>query len=425
MRWRTTSVSMAVASSGIALVALQAAKHRRIAALGYTFPECPEVTDPAFERLLEATVGSPVTGGNVVTVLRNGARIFPAMLDAISGAERTIDFLTYVYWAGSIADDFVVALEERARAGVEVNVLLDAVGAAKMDRSQTARLQEAGATVAWFRPPRWYTLHKLDNRTHRKILVVDGTVGFTGGVGIAEEWTGDCEDMGHWRDTHLRLEGPAVRGLYSGFLENWAEATRAVRAGAHLPDLSPSTDGIRAHVTRSSASPGGTEAELLLHLAASAARSRLWVTSAYFAPPAALIDALIDAAQRGVDVRVLVNGAAGDKEVVRQAGRRSYQRLLDGGVRVFEYQRTMLHAKTITVDRAWATVGSINMDNRSNTINDELNVSVFDESVVGELDTAFANDLADSEEIEPHRWSNRSPVTRLKEMAAGTVRAKL
>lgn len=425
MRWRTTSAVTAVASTGIALATVQAAKHRRTAGLGYAIPDCPTVTDPAFERVLEALTSSPVTGGNTVTVLRNGCRIFPAMLDAIRSAERTIDFVTYVYWAGSIAEDFVVALEERARAGIEVNVLLDAVGAAKMDRGQAARLQDAGATVAWFRPPRWYTLHKLDNRTHRKVLVVDGEVGFTGGVGIAEEWTGDCEDTDHWRDTHLRLEGPVVRGLYSGFADNWAEATRVVRAGAHLPELKPSADGVRAHVTRSSASPGGTEAELLLHLAATAARSRLWVTSAYFAPPAALLDALVDAAQRGVDVQVLVNGAEGDKDVVRKAGRRSYTRLLDGGVRVHEYRRTMLHAKTITVDRAWCTVGSINMDNRSNSINDELNVSVFDETVVGELDGQFTEDVAHSEEIDAHRWARRPPLTRLEEMAAGAVRAKL
>ncbi len=425
MRQPVLSTAVAGAAAGVTLVTVRARKHRRAAALGYAMPEVPAVTDPPFERLLESLTGTPVTGGNAVTVLRNGCQIFPAMLEQIRAAEHTIDFATYVYWTGSIAEDFVIALEERARAGVEVNVLLDAVGAAKMQRSLASRLEEAGAVVAWFRPVRWYTTHKLDNRTHRKLLVVDGRVGFTGGVGIAEEWTGDCEDGDHWRDTHLKVEGPAVRGLYGAFQENWAEATRAVLSGPHLPDLEYRPDGVRAHVTRSSASHGGTEAEKLFHLAITAARKRLWITSAYFAPPMALIDALIAAAGRGVDVQVLVNGPEGDKELVRQAGRRSYTRLLEGGVRLHEYRRTMLHAKIMTVDRAWATVGSINMDNRSSAINEELNLSIFDETLTQELDDQFEKDVADSDEIHLDRWKHRPPLTRLKEMVAGAGREKL
>ena len=347
------------------------------------------------------------------------------MLDAIRGAERTVDFATYVYWTGSIAEEFVAALEERAQAGVEVNVLLDAVGAAKMDRALVRRLEDAGVVVAWFRPPRWYSSHKLDNRTHRKVLVVDGQVGFTGGVGIAEEWTGDCEDEDHWRDTHLRVEGPAVRGLYGGFLENWVEATRTILSGPHLPTLAPGSGGVRAHVTRSSASSGSTEAEELFYLAIASARERLWLTSAYFAPRSAFVDALVAAAQRGVDVQVLVNGSSTDKEVVRQAGRRSYTTLLRGGVRLHEYERTMLHAKTMTVDRSWATVGSTNMDNRSLAINDELNISVFDRDTVAELDDQFEVDVRDSREIDLRRWRQRPVLARVKELSSGAVRQEL
>ncbi len=419
------AVAAGATVAGIGSTVLRARRHRKIAALGYAVPEIPDVRDPALERLVEALTGSPVTGGNSVTVLRNGCRIFPAMLQAIRSAEHSVDFATYVYWTGSIAEEFVVALVERARAGVEINVLLDAVGAAKMDRALVAALEDAGVTVAWFRPPRWYTTHKLNNRTHRKILVVDGRVGFTGGVGIAEEWTGDCEDPDHWRDTHLRVDGPAVRGLYAGFQENWVEATRAILVGEHLPELPAGRGGVRAHVTRSSASHGSTEAEELFYVAISAARERLWLTSAYFAPRAAFVEALIDAAQRGVDVQVLVNGSKGDKEVVRQAGRRSYTRLLEGGVRVHEYERTMLHAKIMTVDRSWATVGSINMDNRSIALNDELNISIFDDDVTRVLDDHFEQDLADSDEIDLGRWRRRAPLARLKERSSGAARQQL
>lgn len=423
---RAVSAAAALtAAAGLGSVAVRSRKHRHIASRGYDLPDVPAVRDPAFAWLLESLTGSPVTQDNNVTVLRNGCRIFPAMLDAIRSAEDSVDFATYVYWTGSIADEFVVALVERARAGVEVNVLLDAVGAAKMDRDQVERLRASGAVVAWFRPPRWWSTHKMNNRTHRKILVVDGRVGFTGGVGIAEEWTGDCEDADHWRDTHVRVDGPAVRGLYGGFQENWAEATRSILTGSHLPELALHAGGVRVHVTRSSATHGSTEAEELFYAAIAAARERLWLTSAYFAPRAAFVDLLVQKARAGVDVQLLVNGSKGDKEMVRQAGRRSYSALLGGGVRIHEYERTMLHAKIMTVDGAWATVGSINMDNRSIAINDELNLSVFDAGVAAELDRHFEADVADSREIDLDRWHARPPSTRLKEWLSGAVRQVL
>lgn len=413
--------ALAVAS-GAAVV--QGVAHRREAARGYDLPAVPGVRDPEFARLTEALTGAPVTDGNTFTLLRNG-RIFSAMLGAIRSAQRTVDFATYVYWTGDIAEEFVVAIEDRARAGVEVNVLLDAVGAARMDRRLVARMRRAGATVVYFRPPRWNTVRKLDHRTHRKILVVDGRVGFTGGVGIAEEWTGDCQDERHWRDTHVRVEGPAVRGLYAGFQENWSEATRTILAGDHLPALEPQAGGHRAQVTRSSASHGTTDAEELVYLVINAARHRLWLASAYFAPRAAFVDALVAAAGRGVDVRLLVNGSRTDKETVRQAGRRSYARMLADGVRIFEYQRTMLHAKIFTVDGAWASVGSINLDNRSFELNDELTLSVFGPEFAGQLDEQFVADVADSTEVTAEGWRRRPLTSRLTELAVGAVRQEL
>jgi cardiolipin synthase len=275
-----------VGGLGLAAVyAFEAAQYRRIAGKGYQLQDPPTPGTADFARLVEALTVAPLRQGNRVMVLRNGREIFPAMLETIQHAKQTVNFATYVYWTGSIAPQFAEALAERARAGVEVNVLLDAVGAAKMDHGLVDQLDQAGATVAWFRPPKWYGLHKLNNRTHRKILVVDGRVGFTGGVGIAEEWTGNCEDAEHWRDSHVRVEGPVVRDLLGGFVDNWAEATGCILSGRqHLPDVRGFDDGIQAQVTRSTAQKGSTDAEQLFYAAIACARERLWLTTAYFAP---------------------------------------------------------------------------------------------------------------------------------------------
>jgi cardiolipin synthase A/B len=422
--WRRAAVVGGLGLTG--LYAFEAVQYRRAAAKGFDLanPPAPGTTD--FARLVEALTVAPLRQGNRVTVLRNGDEIFPAMLDAIRSAQRTIAFATYVYWTGSIAPEIAGALAERAEAGVEVNVLLDAVGAAKMDRSLVERLERAGATVAWFRPPKWYTLNKLNNRTHRKILVVDGKVGFTGGVGIAEEWTGNCQDPGHWRDTHVRVEGPATRDLLGGFLDNWAEATQCILSGPHyLPEVQGFDDGIQAQVTRSTAEKGSTDAEHLFYAAIACARERIWLTTAYFAPRRAFVDALCDAAGRGVDVRVLTNGPHIDKQVVRQAGRHTYERMLECGLRIFEYQRTMLHTKVLIVDTNWATVGSINFDNRSFALNDELNLSVRDRTVVAELEKHFLADVDDAAELDLAAWRARPGAVRVRELLSAAIRREL
>jgi cardiolipin synthase len=409
-----------------AVYAYEAVQYRRSASKGFTLEDPPAPGSPDFSRLVEALTVAPLREGNRVTVLRNGSEIFPAMLDAIRAAERTVDFATYVYWTGSIAPEFADALAERARAGVEVNVLLDAVGAAQMEQELIDRLEESGATVAWFRPVRWWTLNKLNNRTHRKILVVDGRVGFTGGVGIAEEWTGNCEDPEHWRDTHVRVEGPATRDLLGGFLDNWAEATQCILSGRHhLPDLDGFDDGVQVQVTRSSAEKGSTDAEQLFYTAIACARERLWLTTAYFAPRRAFVDALCEAVRRGVDVRVLVNGPHIDKNLVRRAGQQAYDRLLASGVRIFEYQRTMLHTKTLAVDSAWATVGSINFDNRSFSLNDELNLAARDPAVVATFEKHFLADLDDAVELDHDGWRARPLALRARELSGALLRRQL
>ena len=408
-----------------AFYAFEAAQYRRAGARGFDLRDAPHVGSDDFARLVEALTGAPLREGNDVTVLKNGCQIFPAMLDAIAAAEHTIDFATYAYWTGDIAHDFANALCERAKAGVKVNVLLDAIGASKMDRSLVDALRSSGADVEWFRPPHWYSLEKMNNRTHRKILVVDGCVGFTGGVGIAEEWTGDCEDPDHWRDTHVRVEGPVARDILGGFIENWAEAHRSILTGRHLPDVHPVEGGVRAQVTRSSAQKGATEAEQLFYSAIASAREKLWITTAYFAPRQAFVDSLIDAVDRGVDVQFIVNGPNIDNNLVRQAGHVSFGELLRGGVRIHEYQRTMLHAKVAVVDGCWATIGSINFDNRSFALNDELNLSIQNDEVAKELEDHFVSDLDDCIELTPSGWRGRPVSKRAKEKASALIRREL
>ena len=305
-------------------------------------------------------------------------------------------------------------------------MIIDAVGGLKIERRLVDRMVASGVRVTRFRPPKPYAARRVTNRTHRKILVADGMVGLTGGVGIAEEWTGDAQDPDHWRDTHVRVRGPVVRGLFGAFAENWLEATGEVLAGeGYLPELEQSEGGGPMMVVRSSAGVGDTNVEALYYLAIAAARERLDVTAAYFAPRPAFIDALCDAAERGVHVRVLVPGRNIDKPPVRVAGRASYDRLLACGVQVFEYRPTMLHAKTMVVDDAWSSVGSVNFDNRSFQLHDEATLCVLSDAFAGELTEQFERDLEAAEQIEPGRWSERGPLQRASESALKLARREL
>jgi cardiolipin synthase len=295
-----------------------------------------------------------------------------------------------------------------------------------MDRGLVAKMRDAGVQVCFFRPPKPYAAKRLQHRTHRKLLIVDGTTGFTGGVGIADEWTGDAQDPDHWRDTHVRVRGPVVRGLFGAFAENWLEATGEVLAGeGYLPELEQSEGGGPMMVVRSSAGVGDTNVEALYYLAIAAARERLDLTAAYFVPRPAFIDALCDAAERGVRVRVLVPGPHIDKPPVRVAGRVSYDQLLECGVEIFEYQPTMLHAKSMVVDGSWSSVGSVNFDNRSFQLHDEVTLCVQSESFAERLHEVFEHDLESSERIEPGHWRDRSLTQRARESVTKYARREL
>ncbi|WP_354699531.1 putative cardiolipin synthase YwiE [Paraconexibacter sp. AEG42_29] len=424
---------VAVGASGAAWYAADSLRHRREQGSGYELgADAPPVGDRAFLRTTEALTGAPISVGNDIELLINGDAIFPAFLETIRGAKKTLNLLTYVYWRGDITHEIADALCEKAREGVEVNVLLDWVGTLKMDGSLVERLREAGATVAKFRPLKPYAVRRLDNRTHRKLLIADGEVGMTGGVGIADEWTGNAQDPDHWRDTHVRVRGPVVRGLQGAFIENWLEATGTVLVGDdHLPDLDDDNideddESVAAmQVVRSRAGVGDTNIEALMFLAIASAREHLDLTAAYFAPRPAFTTALCEAAARGVRVRVLVPGAKGDKQIVRMAGRESYDDLLDCGVEVYEYCPTMLHAKSLVIDGAWSSVGSVNFDNRSFQLQDEATLCVQDPGFAAKLTEQYERDLEQSEPIAPGRWAQRGLRERAAERALTLIRREL
>ena len=378
-----------------------------------------------YRRALEGLLGVPATEGNVVEVLRNGDQIFPAMLDAIRDATQTIDFATYVYWTGDIAQEFAAVLCDRATAGVRVRILLDAVGAQTMNRDLVHNMEEAGCQVEFFRPPTTWKVWETNHRTHRKVLVCDEDVAFTGGVGIAEEWTGDAQDPDHWRETHVRLRGPAVDGLRSAFVSNWAETGQELfDEHDRFPDQ-PQNGGVTVQVIQSAAQFGWSDLATVMASLICLSRERLRITTAYFVPDERFIGYLQDAAKRGVDVQILVPGEHADKRIVQLAGEQKYDDLLEAGVRIFRYDPTMLHAKITTADGVVATIGSGNFDQRSLGINEEANIVVFDEATTGIFDRQFEDDLERATEVHRAEWEDRGPVQKAAETVTDAIDPQL
>jgi cardiolipin synthase len=374
-----------------------------------------------YRRILEGLVGVPATEGNEIAVLRNGDEIFPAMLDAIREATETVDFMTFVYWTGDIAVAFAEALRDRAANGVRVRVLLDAIGARLMDAELIDRMEDAGVVVEWFRKPTRVKPWEVNHRTHRKVLVCDEDVGFTGGVGIAEEWCGDARNADEWRDTHVRVRGPAVDGLRAAFAQNWAETGHPLcDERDRFPDQPTVGDAV-VQVVKGSAGAGWTDIGTMFDALLRAAKERNRLTTAYFVPDERFVGALCDAAAAGVDVCVLVPGPHADKRFVQVAGEAVYEQLLDAGVRVSCFQPSMLHAKILTVDGSVAAIGSANFNSRSLAIDDEVNLVVLHEPAVAVLDRHFDEDLARSEELDLSRWRDRSITQRVKEKVAGVL----
>jgi cardiolipin synthase len=373
-------------------------------------------------RQLEALLGIPATEGNTVTVYRNGDEIFPAMLDAIASARRTVDLMTYVYWTGDIARQFAERLSERADAGCRVRVLIDAVGGMKMEAGLVERMQRSGVDVQWFRKPWTKSPFKQNHRCHRKVLVVDEQVAFTGGVGIAEEWTGNARHRGEWRDTHVRVHGPAVDGVAAGFAQNWAETGRPMfDTYDEFPRHEQQGDST-LQVVRGSASIGWDDMQTLFHVVLASVRERLRLSTAYFAPSRDFVELLVDKAQAGVTVQILLPGPGADKRVCQLASEATYAELVDGGVEVWNFQPSMLHTKVMTVDRSLAVVGSSNFNRRSMNHDEEIALAIFDADVARELDEHFEDDLQRSRPIDLDRWRNRSSSQKLLESAVQPIK---
>jgi cardiolipin synthase A/B len=365
------------------------------------------VDDPQFKRTMGVLLGPAILGGNRFTVLLNGDQIFPAMLDGIRGAQRTVTFETYIYWSGDIGKAFADALAERARAGVKVHVILDWLGSNKMDPSMLKEMEDAGVQIRRYHQPKWYDLDKLNNRTHRKILVVDGRVGFTGGVGIAPEWTGHAQDPEHWRDTHFRVEGPVVAEMQTVFGDNWVKATGDVLHGEdYFPAIASVGDG-EAQVFSSSPSGGSESMELMYLLAITAAQRSVDLEMAYFVPDELSRQTLLAAIERGVRVRIIVPGDHTDTETVRHAGRALWGALLAAGAEIYEYQPTMFHCKVMVVDGLMTSVGSTNFDDRSFRLNDEENLNMYDAAFAARQTQIFDADRAKSKRITYADWRGR------------------
>ena len=424
-RWKTliTVALTALVTSFLCILTLNlrsSEKHIR-----YVIEHRFGVDDPQFIRSMGQLLGPGLLPGNRIVALHNGDHIFPAMLKAIHSATKTITFETYIYWSGAIGQEFSDALCERARAGVKVHVLLDWAGSGKIDEQYLAALKQAGAEVERYHPIRWYSLAKINNRTHRKLLVVDGIIGFTGGVGIADLWKGNAESKDTWRDSHFQLTGPAVAQMQAAFTDNWTKTRAKVLYGDdYFPTNQPAGDSL-AQVFKSSQGEGSESVRLMYLLSIASAKKSIRLEAAYFVPDDLSVQTFVAARQRGVSIEIIVPGPHTDTKIVQSASRSRWGELLDAGVQIYEYQPTMYHCKVLIVDDLWVSVGSTNFDDRSFRLNDEANLNIYDAAFAKEQATVFENDKTKSRLMTRAEFKNRSGVRKVIDEAAGALRRQL
>jgi cardiolipin synthase len=371
--------------------------------------------DPRFAGYVAALLGVHATGGNAYEVLTNGDQIFPSMLAAVNAATRRISFETYIYKEGTIGKQFTDAFVAAAKRGVHVQLVVDAIGSNKIPKEWQDSLKAAGVKVGQFGQTKWYTLEELNYRTHRKILVVDGRVAFTGGVGLDDQWAGNAQDKEHWRDTMVKFEGPVARLMEGAFSENFVETLGPVTPIVDPPAQIPAEPLDSAMVLRSSPTGGSSDLKRLYLLSIAAARRTLDICTPYFVTDESSDWALAEARRRGVRVRVLVEGDLTDAMPVKYASRNRYQHLMDEGIEIYEYQPTMMHAKAMVVDGVWSMVGSANFDNRSLELNDEMNIAVSDKALAARLLLDFEQDLKLSRKLDPQTWGQRSFLEKTRE----------
>jgi cardiolipin synthase len=394
-------------------------------ALEYRLDHTFTIQSPEFFRSALA-LGNPVPlAGNKIELLNNGDEFFPAMLQAIGGAQQSINFAAYIFKSDAIGRQFRDAFCDRARAGVEVRLLLDGIGSSwGLENSDVEMMKNAGCKFSYYHPVRSWRMDRTNRRSHRRILVVDGKVGFTGGAAFSETWSGHAQDKDHWRDTHLRCEGPIVTALQASFQSHWIKTFQEALSGAaQFPRLTSAGD-LNAQVieTRSFSSP---PVPLVQAVTFAAAEKRIWITNPYCTPTDDQVELLVRAVQRGVDVRLLLPGPHNDQPLTRSAGRSAYGRLLAGGVKIFEYQPTMIHSKMMVADGLFSMVGTSNLDARSSEINEEIDVVIYDEGFGRRMEQTFEGDLVRARPYTREDFKNRSLWERLTEWLAIPFRSQL
>jgi len=419
-----TAVVLAVVATGVVvLVFLNLVGNGKT--IEKVIPPLYAVSDASFERTMSNVLGPAILDGNQLTPLQNGDEIFPPMLKAIRSAKQTVNLESYIYWSGAIGHAFSDALSEQARAGVRTNLILDWAGSKDVDQHDLAQMRQAGVQVELYNPLRWYHLDRVNNRTHRKLLIVDGRIGFTGGVGIADKWQGHGDTPDHWRDSHFRVEGPVVAQLQATFVDNWLKTRGELLYGpTYFPRIEPHGD-VKAQVRHSSLNDGAESVRLMYLLSISAARRSILIANAYFIPDDLSVAMLVSARQRGVKVQILVPGDKIDAPLARHASRSRWGPLLEAGVEIFEYQPTMFHCKVMIVDGLWSSVGSTNFDSRSFRLNDEVNLNLLDAGVAQTLTAVFERDRAQSRAVSLQGWRGRGWVTRFTDFIVGLLRAEL
>lgn len=383
------------------------------------------VAHPQFEREMGTLLGPAILPGNSIVVLENGDEIFPAMLSAIRAAQSTIDFETYIYWSGRTGEQFANALIERARAGIKVHLMLDWLGSEKMNPQLIGQMRQGGVEIERYHALHWYSLGKLNNRTHRKVLIVDGRIGFTGGVGIADEWTGHAQDPDHWRDMHFKVEGPVVAQFQAAFLDNWIKTTgRVLNGPSYFPELAP-TGELKMHMFISSPAGGSESMRLMYLMAITAAEDSIDIEAAYFIPDELMSSELIKARARGVRIRILLPDKHIDSETVRIVTKRAWGPLLESGVEIHEYDPTMLHCKMLIFDQYMVSVGSTNFDMRSFELNDEASLNIYDAKFAQHMRNVFEADLKHSTAYDFAQWQHRPLLEKFAEVVLVPIRSQL
>ncbi len=390
--------------AALAMLIFMLTHRRRTPYLHLQLDELPALHEGM--QTLAGLTGGAVYEGNRCSVLQNGA-LFPAMLADIEAAHCTIHLETFVWTAGDLERQFVEALCSKARQGLKVRVLVDALGGSSATATRLQELRDAGVELTSYCRPSWWNMRRFNHRTHRKLLIVDGAIGYTFGHGIADQWLGDGEDMEHWRDTAVRLEGPVAGALQSVFMENWIEETSCVPAGDGCYPRIEHKGDVPAHVVSSASEEVGSKVALLYTVAIASARKEVIIQNPYFAPDDGVCELLAKMVKRGVAVHLMVPGKETDSPFVRTAGSYLYRSLLEAGVRVYEFEPTLPHQKIVIVDRIWSHVGSTNFDARSLALNEEVGVGILDESTAEELRAAFEADLRRSKELQLERWRRR------------------